>query len=104
VAVNAADLQLHWQCCAAPVGSECPRAAAWPRERGRAETHGDARRRGFWGLSDERAHICYKAFGCIIRSSRLATQAHTDAGRSFVTCLTASAFATHPHAHVKARP
>ena len=89
--------------CCRPIGL-CPRAAVWPRERGRAETHGDARRRGFWGLSDERAHICYKAFGCIIRSSRLATQAHTNAGRSFVTCLTASAFATHPHAHVKARP
>ena len=31
---------------------QSPRAAAWPRERRRAETHGDARRRGFWGLSD----------------------------------------------------
>ena len=65
-----AAMRLH--CHAADCHGSTEAAAAWPRERRRAGTHGDARRRGFRGLSDERRNLTFarKTIGCPERSSR----------------------------------
>ena len=62
--------------CCRPIGL-CPRAAARPRERRRAGTHGDARRRGFWGLSDERGtYLPERPSAASTAALGLATRAH----------------------------
>ena len=62
--------------CCRPIGL-CPRAAARPRERRRAGTHGDARRRGFWGLSEERgSYLPERPSAASTAALGLATRAH----------------------------